>query len=272
MQVMNDIIEIFTYPFVYRALIAGSLISVCASVLGVILVLKHYSLIGHGLSEIGFASLSLSSALNLPAMYVAAPSVFASSFVIMFVSRKYRTAGDIAIAAASSSALALGIAISSLSGKTSNMNSYLFGSVLAVDEVDLVTAVILSVIVIVTFIVLYNRLFLITYNEDYARSLGINTALYQMIISVLTALVVVMGMKMTGTLLISGVIILPAVTAKIIASGFKSLVIISGVISFIAFIGGLTLSFVFNIPAGAGVILMNTAVLILVRLAVRKRK
>lgn len=270
MQVMNDIIEIFTYPFVYRALIAGSLISVCASVLGVILVLKHYSLIGHGLSEIGFASLSLSSALNLPAMYVAAPSVFASSFVIMFVSRKYRTAGDIAIAAASSSALALGIAISSLSGKTSNMNSYLFGSVLAVDEVDLVTAVILSVIVIVTFIVLYNRLFLITYNEDYARSLGINTALYQMIISVLTALVVVMGMKMTGTLLISGVIILPAVTAKIIASGFRSLVIISGVISFVAFIGGLTLSFVFNIPAGAGVILMNTAVLILVRLAVRK--
>ena len=267
---MNDILELLSYPFVYRALIAGSLISVCASVLGVILVLKHYSLIGHGLSEIGFASLSLSSALNLPAMYVAAPSVFASSFVIMFVSRKYRTAGDIAIAAASSSALALGIAISSLSGKTSNMNSYLFGSVLAVDEVDLVTAVILSVIVIVTFIVLYNRLFLITYNEDYARSLGINTALYQMIISVLTALVVVMGMKMTGTLLISGVIILPAVTAKIIASGFKSLVIISGVISFVAFIGGLTLSFVFNIPAGAGVILMNTAVLILVRLAVRK--
>lgn len=269
---MNDILELLTYPFVYRALIAGSLVSVCASVLGVILVLKHYSLIGHGLSEIGFASLSVSSALNLPAMYVAAPSVFTASFVIMFVSRKYKTAGDIAIAAASSSALALGIAISSLSGKASNMNSYLFGSVLAVDETDLIIAVVLSVIVIAAFVVLYNRLFLITYNEDYARSLGINTALYQMIISVLTALVVVMGMKMTGTLLISGVIILPAVTAKIIASGFRSLVIISGIISFAAFVGGLTASFVFNIPAGAGVILMNTAVLILVRLAVGKKK
>ena len=258
---MNDILEIMRYPFVWRAVIAGSLISVCASVLGVVLVLKHYSLIGHGLSEIGFASLSVSSALSIPPMYVAAPSVFTASFIIMYVSRKYRTAGDIAIAAASSSALALGIAVSSLTGKASNMGSYLFGSVLAVNNTDLWLSVILSVIVIASFVILYNRLFLITYNEDYARSLGINTALYQLIISMLTALVVVVGMRLTGTLLISGVIILPAVTAKIIASGFRSLVITSGAVSFIAFISGLTVSFVWDIPAGAGVILANTAIL-----------
>lgn len=268
---MNEVIDLLSYPFVYRALIAGSLISVCASVLGVILVLKHYSLIGHGLSEIGFASLSLSSALKIPAMYVAAPSVFIASFVIMFVSRKYKTAGDIAIAAASSSALAAGIAISSLTGTVSNMSSYLFGSVLAVTENDLLLSVILSFIVISVFIVLYNRLFLITYNEDYARSLGINTAFYQLIISVLTAMIVVAGMKLTGTLLISGVIILPAVTAKIIASGFRSLVIMSGIISFIAFVFGLIASFIFNIPAGAGVILMNTMILIIARV-VRLKK
>ncbi|MBQ6981528.1 MAG: metal ABC transporter permease, partial [Synergistaceae bacterium] len=151
-------------------------------------------------------------------------------------------------------------------GTASNMSSYLFGSVLAVSEADLVVAVILSVIVIASFILLYNRLFLITYSEDYARSLGINTAMYQLIVSVLTALVVVAGMRITGTLLISGVIILPAVSAKIVARGFRSLVIISGIVSFVAFILGLIISFVVNIPAGAGVILSNVAILILMKI------
>ena len=265
---MNEIFEILTYPFAYRALIAGSMISVCASLLGVILVLKHYSLIGHGLSEIGFASLSLSSAMKIQPIYVAPPSVIAASFIIMYVSRKYRTAGDTAIAIASSAALSLGIVISSVSGTSSSMSSYLFGSVLAVSEADLWLSLILSVIVILSFVILYNRLFLITYNEDYAKSLGINTALYQFIISALTSLVVVLGMRMTGTLLISGVIILPAVTAKIIARGFRSLVIISGTVSIIAFISGLLASFVFDIPAGAGVILANAAILIFVKILV----
>jgi len=263
---MSGILEIFSYPFVIRALIAGALISICASILGVILVLKHYSLIGHGLSEIGFASLGIASALKTPAMIIAAPSVIIASFAIMFVSQKFKTAGDIAIAIASSFALALGIAVPSLTGGTSNTGSYLFGSVLAVSNEDLIFSVILAFIVILIFIIFYNRLFLITYNEDYARSLGINTALYQFIISILTALVVVSGMRITGTLLISGVIILPAVTAKNFASGFKALVIISGVISFIAFIAGLIISFVFNIPAGAGVILSNTAILIFTKI------
>ena len=262
---MSEFLELLTYPFVYRALIAGALISVCASVLGVILVLKHYSLIGHGLSEIGFASLSIASALGLPVMMVSAPAVIIASFVIMYVSQRFRTAGDIAIAVASSAALALGVLVSSLTGQTSAVSSYLFGSVLAVSDGDMLLAVILSALVMTVFVVFYNRLFLITYNEDYARSLGINTAFYQLIISILTALVVVMGMRITGTLLISGIIILPAVSAKSLASGFRSLVIISGMISLAGFVLGLVMSFMINIPAGAGVILADTAILILVK-------
>lgn len=262
---MTSIIELLAYPFVYRALIAGALISVCASVLGVILVLKHYSLIGHGLSEIGFASISIASALGLPVMLVSAPAVIIASFVIMFVSQRFKTAGDIAIAIASSAALSLGVLVSSLTGQTSAMSSYLFGSVLALSDSDMLLAVMLSVLVMGVFIIFYNRLFLITYNEDYARSLGINTALYQLIISVLTALIVVTGMRIMGTLLISGIIILPAVTAKKFASGFRSLVIISGIISLAGFILGLVMSFMINLPAGAGVILVNTAILILVK-------
>ena len=262
---MSDFLELLSYPFVIRAIIAGSLISICASILGVILVLKHYSLIGHGLSEIGFASLSISSALKIPEIFIAAPSVISASFIIMFVSRKYKTAGDIAIAVVSSAALALGIIISSLAGTASNMNSYLFGSVLAISHSDMIFSIIFSLSVIGAFIIFYNRLFLITYNEDYARSLGINTALYQSIISFLTALTVVTGMRIMGTLLISGVIILPAVSAKSFAHGFKMLVMISALISFTAFILGLIFSFIFNLPAGAGVILVNTAILITVK-------
>ena len=266
---MNEILELFTYQFVLRALIAGSLISVCASVLGVVLVLKHYSLIGHGLSEIGFASLSIAAALNIPAMIISTPSVILASFVIMFVSQRYKTAGDIAIAIASSIALALGIIISSLSGSVSSTSSYLFGSVLAISQWDLVFSIVLSLVIIAAFIVFYNRLFLITYNEDYARSLGINTTFYQLLISILTALIVVLGMRIMGTLLISGVIILPAVSARKVASGFRMLVIISGVISFVAFVAGLLLSFVFNVPAGAGVIIANTLILIILKVLVK---
>lgn len=269
---MNDIIEILQYPFAYKALISGSLVSVCASVLGVLLVLKHYSLIGHGLSEIGFASLSLSSALNVQPMMIAAPSVITASFVIIYISRKYRTAGDTAIAIASSAALALGIVVSSLSGNFSSMSAYLFGSVLAVSEGDLILSAILSMIVITSFVLFYNRLFLITYSEDYARSLGINTAFYQLVISILTALTVIIGMRITGTLLISGVIIIPAVSAKILARGFRSLVIISGLLSLFAFVSGLMMSFYFNLPAGAGVILSNVIILMLVKIFERVRQ
>lgn len=267
---MNEFLELLSYPFVFRAVIAGSLISLCASVLGVILVLKHYSLIGHGLSEIGFASLSIASALHLPVISVSAPSIITASFVIMFVSQRYRTAGDIAIAIASSAALSLGVIVSSVSGQVSSMASYLFGSILAMNDNDLVLSVILSLTVMVVVIVFYNRLFLITYNEDYARSLGINTTFYQVIISVLTALIVVMGMRFMGTLLISSVIILPAVSARNIASGFRLLMILSGIISIIAFVMGLMMSFMLNLPAGASVVLVNAMILVIVKVLFRK--
>lgn len=268
---MNELLELLTYPFVSRALIAGSLISVSASILGCVLVLRHYSLIGHGLSEIGFASLSFASALNIPVMFISAPSVIISSFIIMFISRKYKTAGDIAIAAASSIALSLGVIVSSLTGSYSNISMYLFGSVLAMNDYDLILAVILSLLVIASFIVFYNRIFIITYNEDYARSLGINVNVFEGIISLLTALTVVLGMRIMGTLLISSVIILPAVSAKILESGFRMLVIMSAIISFIAFISGLIVSFIFNLPAGASVVIVNALILILLKLTVRHK-
>ena len=139
------------------------------------------------------------------------------------------------------------------------------------NDYDLILAIILSCLVMSSFIVFYNRIFLITYNEDYARSLGINANIYEGIIALLTALTVVLGMRIMGTLLISSVIILPAVSAKIIASGFRMLVIFSAVISFIAFISGLIVSFIFNLPAGASVVIMNALILILVKILRRHK-
>lgn len=263
---MAEFFELFTYPFVIRAILAGSMISICAAILGVILVLKHYSLIGHGLSEIGFAALSISSAMGLPPVIISTPVIILGSFTILYVSQKYKVAGDTAIAIASSSALALGVLVTSLTGSNSNAYTWLFGSVLALNDKDVIFAIILSIAVILMFMIFYNRIFLITYSEEYAQSLGIKTGIYQFMISVMTALVVVSGMRIMGTLLISSIIILPAVTARNISVGFLKLVINAGIISFISFIMGLMSSFIFNVSTGACIVLINAMMLIIVKL------
>ena len=232
----QEVWEVLSYPFVTRALIVGVMVSLCASILGVILVLKRYSLIGHGLSEVGFAALSVALAFNLPPLYVSTPLVIAASFVIMFVSQRRRVGGDVAIGIAASAALAFGVLVTAL---TRGMN-----------------------LDVCSYMLFYNRLFLITYNEDYARSLGINVTLYQFLISFLTALTVVLGMRMMGTLLISSLIILPAVTARRLVSSFRALVVTSACISLICFAAGLALSFVWNLPTGASIVSVNVAALI----------
>ena len=259
----QEVWEVLSYPFVTRALIVGVMVSLCASILGVILVLKRYSLIGHGLSEVGFAALSVALAFNLPPLYVSTPLVIAASFVIMFVSQRRRVGGDVAIGIAASAALAFGVLVTALTrGMNLDVCSYMFGSILAMTNEDVVLSVALSLFVTGLFILFYNRLFLITYNEDYARSLGINVTLYQFLISFLTALTVVLGMRMMGTLLISSLIILPAVTARRLVSSVRALVVTSACISLICFAAGLALSFVWNLPTGASIVSVNVAALI----------
>ena len=259
----QEVWEVLSYPFVTRALIVGVMVSLCASILGVILVLKRYSLIGHGLSEVGFAALSVALAFNLPPLYVSTPRVIAASFVIMFVSQRRRVGGDVAIGIAASAALAFGVLVTALTrGMNLDVCSYMFGSILAMTNEDVVLSVALSLFVTGLFILFYNRLLLITYNEDYARSLGINVTLYQFLISFLTALTVVLGMRMMGTLLISSLIILPAVTARRLVSSFRALVVTSACISLICFAAGLALSFVWNLPTGASIVSVNVAALI----------
>lgn len=261
----SELVNLFSYSFITRAIIVGVLVSLCASLLGVILVLNRYSLIGHGLSDVGFASLSLAMAVGVSPLLVATPIVVVTSFVIMYVSQSKKINGDVAIGIFSTGALAIGIIITALTkGFNTDVYSYMFGSILSMNITDVALSVVLSVVILSVFIIFYNRLFVVTADESFAKASGINVTFYQFLISFLTAITVVLGMRMMGTLLISSLIIFPAVTAKKIVRSFKGLMILSAIISVICFVIGILISFVLNIPTGAGIVAVNIAVMIIV--------
>jgi len=254
---MNQIINILSYSFIQRALICGIAISVCAALIGVILVLKNYSMIGHGLGEVGFASLTLAVALELEPLVVSIPIVLIAAIIIMVISQKKGESGDIQIALVSTGALATGIIITALStGFNIDISNYMFGSILSMTKSDVIISLILSISVFVIYMIFYNRLFMISYDEKFAKARGINVTFYQFLISFLTALIVVLGMRMMGTLLISSLIIFPAVIAKGLSKSFKELIIFSGIISIICFILGMLMSFFLNFPTGASIVLV----------------
>ena len=246
-----------------RALICGTAISFCAALIGVILVLKKYSMIGHGLGEVGFASLSLALVLGLPEMYVAIPIVIIASFIILVISQKKGEAGDITIALVSTGALAFGVIITSLTkGFNIDVYNYMFGSILTMTTKDVIISVVLSVILIIVYMFFYNRLFMITYDEKYAKVCGINITFYQFLIAFFTALVVVIGMRMMGTLLISSLIVFPAIIARKLTHSFKGMSVMSVAISILCFLFGLILSSLLNLPTGASIVMVYIFVLI----------
>lgn len=261
----GEIIRMFSYPFMTRGLVVGVVVSMCAALLGVVLVLKRYSLIGHGLADVGFASLSLALALGLPPLTVSIPVVILASFMIMAYSQKKGVHGDVAIGIAATAALAVGIMITAYKGGFNiDIANYMFGSILSVSSMDMYISLILSVIVIGLFILFYNRLFLITCDENFAKALGINVTAYQFLISFLTAVTVVIGMRMMGTLLISSLIIFPAVSARKLVQSFKAMVIVSALISVLCCVTGIFLSWMIDIPTGAGIVMINMVFMLVV--------
>ena len=264
---MEQFINLLNYTFIQRALICGVAISLCAALIGVTLVLKNYSMIGHGLGEVGFASLTLAVALGLPPLAVSLPIVMVAAIIIMIISQKKGESGDIPIALVSTGALALGIIITSLSPWFNiDVSNYMFGSILSMKRSDVIISVILSMVVFAIYMIFYNRLFMITYDEKFAKARGINVTFYQFLISFLTALIVVLGMRMMGTLLISSLIVFPAIIAKGLTGSFKELIIISGIISVICFILGMLLSFFINLPTGASIVLVYIVLLIITKI------
>lgn len=255
---LNIINELLSYEFIVRAFAVGMMVSLCASLLGVSLVLKRYSMIGDGLGHVGFGALCVAVALNMAPLAVSVPVVIIAAAVLLRLSQNGRIKGDAAIAVISSSALAIGIIATSLTkGMNIDVYNYMFGSILAMSRYDVYVGVALSMAVLSLFVFLYNKIFAVTFDENFARATGINVAFYNTLIAVLTAVTIVVGMRIMGTLLISSLIVFPALTAMRLCSSFKGVVVCSGTVSVICFFLGMILSYVMEIPVGASVVVLN---------------
>lgn len=263
------LLEMLSYPFLVRAFLVGVLVSLCAALLGTSLVLKRYSMIGDGLSHVGFGALAIASALGVAPLAVAVPVVVAA-VLLLRVSQSGRVRGDAAIALISSGALAVGVLVISLtSGVNTNVSNYMFGSILTISGSDAVLSVILCAAVLVVFTLFYPRIFAVTFDETFARATGTKAEGYNMLLAILTAITVVLGMRMMGALLISSLIIFPALSAMRVFRSFRSVTVCSAVLSVVCFTLGMTLSYALETPSGASVVAVNIIAFALFALAGR---
>ena len=247
---MAYLANMFSYTFMVRALIVGLLVSLCAALLGVSLVLKRYSMIGDGLSHVGFGALAVASVLGASELGVAIPVVVVSSSAAI--------KGDAAIALISTGSLALGVLVISVtSGMNTDVMNFLFGSILAMSQSDVTLSIILSACVLTLFVLFYCRMFAVTFDEGFARATGANAGLYNTLLACLTAVTIVLGMRMMGALLISSLIIFPPLTSMRLCKTFRSVVICSGLLSSFCFVAGMVISFALSTPTGPSVVAVN---------------
>ena len=250
-----------TYPFMQRALIAGTLVSLCAALLGVSLVLKRYSMIGDGLSHVSFGALAIAVALGFTPLYFSIPVVILAAFFLLRLATNPRWNSDAAIAVMSASALAIGIiVISRTTGMTTDVDNYMFGSVLAMTWGDVALSAALSIAVLVLFVLFYHKLFAVTFDESFSRATGLRVDWYNTLLAILTALTIVLGMRMMGAMLISSLVIFPALTAMRLFRSFRGVVLSAAVSSVLCFCAGLTVSFLWSTPVEATVVAANLAV------------
>ena len=265
---MAAVLEMLSYPFMVRALIGGILISLCASLLGVSLVLKRYSMIGDGLSHVSFGALSIALAIGWSPLKLSIPVVVLAAFFLLRITENGKVKSDAAIAMISASALAVGIVVTSLTtGMTTDVSSYMFGSILAMSTADVKMAAVLSVVVLGLFVFCYNKIFAVTFDENFAKATGVSVSSYNVLIAVLTAVTIVLGMRMMGAMLISSLIIFPALTSMRIFKSFRGVVICSGVLAVVCFLLGIIFSYGFSTPAGASVVMVNLAAFVLFTIA-----
>lgn len=254
----DTVLQMFSYPFMVRAVTVGVLVSLCAALLGVSLVLKRYSMIGDGLSHVGFGALAIAAALGTAPLWVCIPVVSLAAVLLLRISHNTRIKGDAAIALISSGSLAVGVLVVSLSGgMNTDVNNYMFGSILSLSRGDTWLGIALSVVVLCLYLLFFNRLFAVTFDETFARATGTRAGAYNLLIALLTAVTVVLGMRLMGALLISSLLIFPALSAMRVCRTFRRTVVTAAVLSVLCFLGGTVLSFVYELPTGATVVAVN---------------
>lgn len=245
-------------PGVIRGISVGALVSLCAAFLGTTLVLKRFSMIGDGLSHVAFGAMAIGAALGVAPLYISVPLVVVAAFFLLrFCGNTSESRGDSVIALIACTSLAIGITVIGFSGSSISVNNYMFGSIVAVGAEELYVCLPLCAVIIIAYVLLYNKIFMVTFDEDFAKTSGVNVSFYNGAIAVLTALTIVIGMKIMGTLLISGLIVFPTLSAMRVFGSFKKVVIASAIISIVCFGAGFFASVSFDTPIGASIIIAN---------------
>ncbi|MBQ7837084.1 MAG: metal ABC transporter permease [Clostridia bacterium] len=266
---MNELLSYFNYPFVRYALIAGVLIALCAALLGVTLVLKRYSMIGDGLSHVAFGAMAIATVCSMAPMTVALPITIAAAIILLGINSNSKIKGDAAIAMISVGALALGYLLLNIFSASSNVSgdvcTTLFGStsILTLSESDVWLCAALAVVVLLVFVIFYHKIFAVTFDESFASATGTKTKAYNILIAVVTAVVIVLAMNLVGALLISALIIFPALSAMRIFKSFLSVIISSAVISVLCAVSGIFVSIIYSTPVGSTIVAANIVFFIL---------
>ena len=261
MSFFETLAEYFSYQFVWYALIVGVLIALCSSLFGVVLVLKRFSFIGDGLSHVAFGALAIATVINITDnMLIVLPITVLCAILLLKTGQNGKLKGDAAIAMLSTGALALGYLIMSIFSSSGSVAgdvcSTLFGSfsIITLSTWEVVVCIALSLIVIALFILFYNRIFAVTFDESFAKASGIHSSIYNLFIAVVTAVIIVLAMNLVGSLLISALVIFPALSAMRICRTFKSVVVASTIISVICALLGILLAIFFSTPVGPTIV------------------
>jgi len=253
-----DIFEYLHYGFIQRALVCGSFIALLCSTLGVILVLRRFSLIGDGLAHVTFGSVALGLFFRVYPLYVSIPLVMLCSLGILKLTQRARLYGDAAIGVVSSIGIAGGVILASVAGGFNvDLFSYLFGNILAIGRDELYISVALSVVVLAVILLFFNDIFSMTFDEEFARVSGISTEKLNTVLVLLTAITVVLTMSVVGIMLVSALLILPAVTALQLSRGFRNAILISACAALASVVGGVFISLAMNLPTGATIVMTN---------------
>ena len=256
---LSDLFQILQREYIRYAFIVGITMSISGSLLGVSLVLKKHSMIGDGLSHVGFGAVAVAACIGWAPLYFAIPVVMLSSFLILWLANKSKIFGDSAIAIFSTLSLAIGYAAIELGdGVSFNLGNYLYGSILGVTLTEVIISIVVAIIVLGLYIILYNKIFSTTFDETFSKSTGTNTLFINCIIAVLTSLTVVIGMKVMGALLITSLIIFPTLAARQIIKNFKGVTIFAAIFSIVSFTIGLLLSCIINrLPIGSSIVFVS---------------
>jgi zinc transport system permease protein len=255
-----EFLQLFQYAFIVRAIIAGSFIALLCSILGVVLVLKRLSLIGDGLAHVTFGSVALGLLLKVQPMYVSIPVVAFSSLAILKLTEKARVYGDAAIGIVSAVGVSGGVLLAGIAaGFNVDLFSYLFGNILSVTAEEVAMSVGLSLIVLFVIVRRYYQLLSMSFDEEFARTSGINTSRINSLLAVLTAVTVVLAMKLVGIMLTSALLIIPAVSAFQVARSFKGTILFAALVAVLSVWIGIFISFLLNLPTGATIVLVNFA-------------